>query len=368
MRTSEPMEVMSDSEADVAGDEQRWSLVQQRERSADLPFIYAVKTTGIYCRPGCSSRLPRRTNVAFFDDIWQAKSAGFRACKRCQPDADVPAMKSAAAVQLACKLIEEAEEPPSLEQLSAAVNYSPAHFHRLFKQTLGVTPNSYAAMRRANRVRTNLLDDSTVTQAVYASGYGTSSRFYDESDAVLGMKPSQYRKGGKGVAIRVAVASTSLGPILIAATGKGLCAIEFGDDEHELLSRLRERFRHAEVDESDEFNRWVTEVVALVDAPCNGLSLPLDVQGTAFQRRVWEALRTIPVGSTATYSDIANQIGKPKAARAVARACAANRIAVAIPCHRVVRRDGQSGGYRWGNGRKKALLANESKSPDASIK
>ena len=345
----------------IPDDAQRWAIVQQRDRSAATSFIYAVKTTGIYCRPGCSSRTPRRENVAFFENIGQARAAGFRPCKRCQPDAEELRAEHIDAVQAACKMIDEAEKPPSLQQLATAVHYSPSHFHRLFKQTIGVTPKAYAAMRRANRVRMELQGQSTVTAAVYGSGYGTSSRFYEQSDEVLGMKPAQYRKGGQDTAICVAVASTSLGKILVAATSKGLCAIEFADNKQELRRRLRERFPHAELKDSEDFEAWLAEVVALVDAPSQPLSLPLDIQGTAFQRRVWEALRRIPAGTTTTYSEVAKQIGQPTAARAVAGACAANRLAVVVPCHRVIRSDGNMGGYRWGIQRKEALLAEEKK-------
>lgn len=352
---------MSEARMPIAGDEQRWSLVQQRTRSAEPSFIYAVKTTGVYCRPGCSSRLPRRANVVFFDNIWQARAAGFRPCKRCHPDANAPNTEQADAVKVACQLIDEADEPPSLEQLATAVKYSPSHFHRLFKKLLGITPKAYAATRRANRMRANLRDDASVTRAVYSSGYGASSRFYNESVEILGMKASEYRNGAKGIVIRFAVASTSLGQMMVAATDKGLCAIEFGEDASQLLERLRDRFPAAELGESDDFEGWVADVVAYVDDPSARLSLPLDIQGTAFQRRVWEALRKVPVGTTATYSEVAAQIGQPKAARSVARACAANRLAVAVPCHRVVRNDGKMGGYRWGVERKQALLQRESR-------
>lgn len=359
MRTRKKSETTTRINVDPGVDQQRWSLVQQRQQPGESRFVYAVRTTGVYCRPGCPSRLPRRENVAFFDDIWQARAAGFRPCKRCRPDGDDPRGKAVDAIKAACRLIDAAEEPPTLAQLSAAVDYSPAHFQRLFRQMVGVTPKAYAAMGRANRVRANLLGRSTIAQAVYDAGYGTSSRFYDESEEVLGMKPSQYRKGGQGAVIHAAVAPTSLGPILIAATASGLCAIEFGDDEQQLLSRLRERFVDADLDESAEFSRWVGQVVACVDGTGDGVMLPLDIRGTAFQRKVWEVLCQVPRGATTTYSEIATRIGRPKAARAVARACAANQIAVAIPCHRVVHRDGRIGGYRWGPERKAALLARE---------
>jgi AraC family transcriptional regulator of adaptative response/methylated-DNA-[protein]-cysteine methyltransferase len=354
-----PEATMSHNLIEMIDDNERWSAVERRDRSAATLFVYAVKTTGIYCRPGCSSRLPRKENVAFFDTPLQARLAGFRPCKRCHPDAAEPQIEQIEAVRIACEMIDQAEEPPSLEQLAAAVDYSPSHFHRIFKESLGVTPKAYAATRRASRVRENLLCQPSVTRAVYASGYSTQSRFYDESAEVLGMKPAEYRGGGKGIAIRVAVATTELGWMLVAATDKGLCAIEFGDSEAELLSRFRERFPGADVDESDEFKSWVATVAAFVDSDRGCLSLPLDIQGTVFQCRVWDALRKIPLGSTTTYSELAKRIGRPVAVRAVASACAANRLAVVIPCHRVVRSDGKMGGYRWGIERKEALLARE---------
>jgi len=354
---------MPDRCLETMDDTQRWTAVEQRDRSAEASFVYAVKTTGVYCRPGCSSRLPLRKNVAFFESGVQARLAGFRPCKRCRPDAAEPQLDQIDAVRVACELIHQADEPPSLEQLAAAVDYSPSHFHRLFKQSLGITPKAYAAARRANRVRENLLGQPSVTQTVYASGYANSSRFYEDSPHVLGMKPSQYRGGGKGVAIQLAVAATSLGWMLVAATAKGICAIEFGDIAEDLSTRFRDRFPGAELSESDEFQSWVEQIVALVDEKRQSLPLPLDIQGTAFQRRVWEALQQIPVGTTTTYSELAKQIGQPKAVRAVASACAANKLAVAIPCHRVIRRDGTLGGYRWGIERKQKLLEKEGRRP-----
>lgn len=349
----------------VNGDQQtnelRWEQVRKRELGSLPPFVYAVKTTGVYCRPGCSSRLPKRENVTFFDHASQAELAGFRACKRCKPNDVEPNEEKTQAIQHACALIERSKVPLSLEELSAAVDYSPAHFHRLFTQVVGVTPKAYAATHRANRVRCELLSDSTIAAAAYQSGYGTSSQFYEESDKILGMRPSEFRGGGKGVTIQAAVSVTSLGPILIAATDKGLCAIEFGDKPQEMLRRIRERFSSASFIDTGDFQSWVDQVVQFIDTPSDRFPLPLDIQGTAFQHRVWEAVRKIPIGSTATYSEIAKQIGIPKAARAVAKACASNQIAVAIPCHRVVRRDGKLGGYRWGIERKQALLDRETK-------
>lgn len=350
---------MAETLIDTLTEDQRWTAVEQRDKSTTGQFVYAVKTTGIYCRPGCSSRLPRRLNVSFFDNPRLARLAGFRACKRCRPDQDEADLPHAEAIRIACELIEQAEQPPTLDQLAAAVDYSPAHFQRLFKESLGVTPKAYAATRRAHRVRESLRHESSVTAAVYSAGYSAPSRFYDESTEVLGMKPSEYRDGAKGVSIRVAVTPTSLGMLLVAATERGLCAIELGDSEDELLSGFRERFPAADVDTSPSFKAMVSDVAQLVDQQRPDISLPLDIQGTAFQRQVWEALRAIPTGTTTTYTELANKIGRPKAVRAVASACAANKLAIVIPCHRVIRSDGHLGGYRWGIERKEALLERE---------
>lgn len=342
-------------------DEQRWLIVCKRERCGDASFVYAVQSTGVFCRPGCASRLPRRENVLFFDGASQARAAGFRACKRCKPDEEQLSVKHRRAIQRACQAIDDSEQLPDLTSLARIAGLSPTYFHRLFKRELGVTPKGYAAARRVERVRRKLREEAGVSQAAFASGYGASSRFYAEAAAVLGMKPSQYRNKGQGVAIRAAIAATSLGPLLIAATDKGVCAIEFGDDEQQLRARLSTDFSEATLEPSDDFCRWIEAVIACVDQPrLRMAALPLDMQGTAFQRQVWELLRKIPLGSRATYSEIARRLGKPAAARAVAGACAANRLAVVVPCHRVLRTDGGMGGYRWGIGRKKKLLAKES--------
>lgn len=346
-----------------ADDAARWLAVQRRDRRADGAFYYSVRTTGVYCRPSCAARLPRRENVAFHASCAEAERAGFRPCKRCRPDAEGLETQRGIAVAKACRLIETAGELPSLEALAEAAGMSRFHFHRVFKSVTGVTPRAYAAARRAQRMRDELARNGTVTQAIYDAGFNSSGRFYAASAAMLGMKPSDFRAGGKGAAIRFAVGECSLGSILVAATEKGVCAISLGDDPDALLRDLQDRFPQAQlIGDDPEFEQLIAKVVGFVEAPALGLDLPLDLRGTAFQQRVWQALREIPAGDTASYTEIAQRIGKPRAVRAVAAACAANAIAVAIPCHRVVRRDGALAGYRWGVERKRALLAREGRS------
>lgn len=341
-----------------ATDDERWSAVLSRDRRAEGAFYYSVRTTGVYCRPTCAGRRPRRENVAFHATREEAEQAGFRPCRRCRPDEDGSAR--AAAVARACRIIESAGDTPSLRALASAVGMSPFHFHRVFKDTMGVTPKAYADAHKARRVREELRRAGTVTEAIYGAGYSSSGRFYAASTAVLGMTPSDYRTGGGGTVIRFAVGETSLGSILVAATDKGVCAIMLDDDPERLVRELQDRFPRASLIGADkDFEHLVATVVGMVERPHEPADLPLDVRGTAFQQRVWQALREIPVGSTATYSEIAGRIGAPKAIRAVAHACAVNRIAVAIPCHRVVRTDGSLAGYRWGIARKQALLERE---------
>jgi AraC family transcriptional regulator of adaptative response/methylated-DNA-[protein]-cysteine methyltransferase len=343
-----------------ASSDARWDAVRRGDRAADGTFYYSVLTTGVYCRPSCAARLPRRANVAFHATCEEAEAAGFRPCKRCRPNEGPLAERHASVVAQACRLIEEAEEAPSLDALARATGMSRFHFHRVFKAVTGVTPKAYADARRARRVRDELTQRATVTEAIYGAGFNSSGRFYAASSDLLGMTPSAFRAGGDGAAIRFAVGECSLGSILVAATDKGICAIEFGDDPDALVRELQDRFPKALLVGGDEaFERLVAEVVGLIEAPAHGLDLPLDVRGTAFQQRVWQALRAIPSGSTASYAEIAEQIGRPKAVRAVARACATNPVAVAIPCHRVVRTDGALSGYRWGIERKRALLERE---------
>ncbi|XYJ11088.1 bifunctional DNA-binding transcriptional regulator/O6-methylguanine-DNA methyltransferase Ada [Telluria sp. B2] len=346
-----------------ASDEARWEAVQRRERAADGVFYYSVRTTGVYCRPSCGARLARRANVAFHASCDAAESAGFRPCLpclRCRPDLPPLAERQAQAVAAACRLIETSEEEPDLDALAAAAGMSRFHFHRLFRQHAGVTPKAYAAALRAARVRDELAQGAPVTDALYAAGFNSSSRFYAGADAMLGMAPARFRAGGAGEEIRFAVGACSLGAILVAATGHGICAILMGDDPEQLVRDLQDRFPKAQLLGGDaDFERTVAQVVGFVEAPRIGLDLPLDVRGTAFQQRVWEALRAIPAGATVSYTELAQRIGSPAAVRAVAGACAANPVAVAIPCHRVVRSDGGLSGYRWGIERKRALIERE---------
>lgn len=348
------MQTAFDTEAD------RWSALRARDAAADGAFFYSVRTTGVYCRPSCAARPARPENVAFHATSAEAQAAGFRPCKRCKPDQPSLAERNAAAVALACRAIEAAEEATSLEALAAEAGMSPFHFHRVFKAVTGLTPKAYADARRAERVRQALGETGTVTEAIYDAGFGSGSRFYEKSAQVLGMTPTRFRAGGDKAVIRFAIGQCSLGAILVAATEAGVCAILLGDDPQELIQDLQDRFDRAELVGGDaEFEALVARVVGFVEQPRLGLDLPLDVRGTAFQQRVWQALRDIPAGETASYADVALAIGNPAAVRAVAQACAANALAVAIPCHRVVRTDGALSGYRWGVERKRALLDRE---------
>lgn len=343
-----------------ATDDDRWAAVAARDPAADGRFVYSVRTTGVYCRPSCGARRPHRENVRFLRNASEAERAGFRPCKRCRPHEADRATQHADAVARACRLIERAEEEPSLDALAQAAGLSRYYFHRVFKAVTGVTPKAYAAAHRAKRLRDELGRAATVTDAVYGAGYGSSGRFYATSGKVLGMTPAAYRAGGAGAEIRFAAGACSLGTVVVAATEKGICAILLGDDPETLVRDLQDRFPNARLVGGDStFEGWVAAVVGVVDDPRIGLDLPLDIRGTAFQQRVWRALGAIPVGATMTYSELAARIGAPRAVRAVASACAANAIAVAIPCHRVVRRDGSLAGYRWGVERKRALLARE---------
>lgn len=344
-------------------DEARWKAVAARDRSSDGAFYYSVSSTGVYCRPSCPARLAKRANVRFHDTIADAEAAGFRPCKRCRPkDASLEA-RHVSRVASACRLIEEAEEIPNLHELARRVGLSPYHFHRVFKAATGVTPKGYAVAFRQKRVRKKLGKSKSVTEAIYGSGFNSSGRYYADSTRALGMTPSAFREGGANADIRFAVGECYLGSILVAASDKGVCAISFGDEPGALVRDLQDSFPRARLVGGDaDFEQLVAKVVGFVEAPKIGLGLPLDVQGTAFQHRVWVALRDIPPGSTASYAEIAKRIGDPKAVRAVAGACAANKIAIAIPCHRVVRNDGALSGYRWGVERKRALLDTEAKS------
>lgn len=346
--------------APLAGDDARWAAVCARSHAADGLFYYAVRSTGVYCRPSCPARTPRRANVAFYASSGAAEAAGFRPCLRCRPTEPPLAERQAQAVAHACRLIDAAVDAPDLDTLAAACGMSRFHFHRVFKAHTGITPRAYAAARRTERLQRELAQAPTVTAAAYDAGFQSSGRFYAASNGVLGMTPCRYRAGGSGAAIRFAVAACSLGALLVAATDKGICAILLGDEPEPLVQDLQARFPNADlVGAEADFERTVAQVVAFVEAPRIGLDLPLDVRGTAFQQRVWQALRQVPAGQTVSYAELAERLGMPKAARAVAGACAANPVAIAIPCHRVVRIDGALSGYRWGIERKRALLESE---------
>ncbi|GJE27834.1 bifunctional DNA-binding transcriptional regulator/O6-methylguanine-DNA methyltransferase Ada [Methylobacterium organophilum] len=360
MRIAEPKTEPTIALALPAEDAARWAALAARDPAADGRFVYSVRTTGVYCRPSCPSRPARRENVAFHASCAAAEAAGFRPCRRCRPNEASLTERQTEAVARACRLIDAAETMPSLDVLAKAAGLSSFHFHRVFRAVTGITPKAYARARLASRVAESLQVAGSVTQAVYEAGYNAPSRFYAEASERLGMSPTAYRKGGLGARIRFAVGACALGAILVAATEKGLCAILLGDDPDALVRDLQDRFPKAELTGGDaDFERWVAEVIGFVEAPGRGLDLPLDIGGTAFQQRVWAALRAIPVGRTATYAEIARAIGEPAAVRAVAMACGANTLAVAIPCHRVVRSDGALSGYRWGVERKRDLLARE---------
>ncbi len=354
----------TESKRTTTADDPRWAAVAARSRDADGRFWYSVATTGVYCRPSCGARLPRPENVRFHATREDAERAGFRPCKRCRPDEQPIADRQVAKIVAACRLLEQAIDQsrpvPALPDLAGEVGLSRYHFHRLFRRLTGLTPKAYAAAHRERRLRRELPASDSVTSAIYDAGYGSNARFYEKADAVLGMTPRRYRSGGENADIRFAIGECSLGAILVAQSERGICAILLGDDAGALARDLQDMFPRANFIGGDaEFEAVVARVIGFVEAPGVGLDLPLDVRGTAFQQRVWEALRRIPAGTTASYSEIAARIGAPKAVRAVAQACGANALAVAIPCHRVVRTDGALSGYRWGVERKRALLRNE---------
>ena len=349
---------------DPSLNEARWTALCARTAGPDADFIYAVTTTGIYCRSGCASRRPRRDNVCFYDSAADARAAGFRPCLRCRPD-EPSVDRSAEAIAQACRTIDDAQTPPSLAVLAAQAGLSPFHFQRRFKATVGLTPAAYGRAKRAQRARSSLLSENDVTAAIFDAGFSSSGRFYETSGDRLGMTPLTFKRHGRGQAIRYGVGVCWLGHVLAAATERGVCAISLGDDPDVLIAELKDRFRQADVsDGGEDFRHTLDQVIALIEAPERPHQLPLDIQGAAFQERVWQALTRIPPGTTASYSEVARAIGAPKAARAVARACASNTVAVAIPCHRVVRSDGALSGYRWGSERKKAVLAREKQAKD----
>jgi AraC family transcriptional regulator of adaptative response/methylated-DNA-[protein]-cysteine methyltransferase len=338
----------------------RWAAILTRDASANKNFFYSVKTTGVYCYPSCAARPPRPENVTFHNTRKDAEAAGFRPCKRCKPDQPPLAERNAQMIAKVCRLIESSDDAPRLSELAAHAGMSVHHFHRTFKAVTGLTPANYAAAQRANRVRTKLNEGESVTNAIYDAGFSSSSRFYETSNEVLGMKPKTYREGGADTSIRFAIGEFSLGSILVASSNRGVCAILIGDNPGELVRDLQDRFSSANLIGGEPgYEDLVAKVVGFVEKPGIGLDLPLDIRGTAFQQRVWKALQQIPAGSTASYAEIARKIGSPKSVRAVAQACGANTLAVAIPCHRVIRNDGALSGYRWGVERKQALLERE---------
>ena len=337
--------------AEYLTEKSRWNAILERDHDADGKFYFAVKTTGFFCRPSCPSRRPNFEFVRFFDTTLDAERSGFRSCKRCDPKGPGRFEKNTKAVAAVCRAINQADQLASLDELAASVNISPSYFHRIFKRATGLTPKAYAIANRSDRVQKALFKRHTVTEAIYEAGFNSNGRFYADCSKTLGMKPKQYKRGGAGATIRFAIAESSLGPILVALSEKGICAILMGDDPDLLVKSLQDRFPKAHLVGGDKnYERVIAKVLGFIEAPKIGLDLPLDVRGTAFQRRVWKALMEIPIGKTATYSQIAERVRHPRAARAVAQACAANSLAVAIPCHRVLRTDGSLSGLPLGRG------------------
>lgn len=337
----------------IADDEERWRIALAKDRRYDGAFVTGVHSTGIYCRPSCAARPPRRENVRFYAGPAEAEAAGLRPCKRCRPDSIA---RDEAAVIQAIAMLREADEPVPLANLAEATGYSPTHFQRLFKRAVGLSPAAFARALRVERAADALSAGGSVTEAVYQAGFGAPSRFYAVSQGRLGMTPSAWREGGRGATIRWATVTTSLGAMLVAATDKGVCRLSFDEGEPE----LRARFPNAElVPGGDEFRSLLADVVAAVEQPGDSRHIPLDVQGTAFQESVWQALRRIPPGETRSYAEIAAAVGRPGAVRATGSANGANNVAVLIPCHRVIRSDGTLGGYAYGLEIKQALLERE---------
>jgi AraC family transcriptional regulator, regulatory protein of adaptative response / methylated-DNA-[protein]-cysteine methyltransferase len=366
--TTMPAFTMMDVPTEMADSEQQfwrssyWDAVTEHDRAMDGVFFYAVRTTGVYCRPSCAARRPKPENVVFFHTRTGAERAGFRPCKRCKPERDIQTDANSEIVEKVCRYIDtHPDQPATLDKLSSAIGLSPFHLHRTFKDLTGITPRAYADSRRLESLKAGLREGHSVTRSLYDAGYGSSSRLYERASSQLGMTPSRYRKQGSGVTIRYSIAETPVGRLLLAGTPRGICSIQFGDSDTTLEGALRKEYPQAEIVRNDkQLTGWVRAVRNRIRGERTA-SLPLDIRATAFQRLVWEQLRAIPNGATRSYSEIAKRIGKPRAARAVARACATNPVAVAIPCHRVVREDGALGGYRWGIQRKRKLLALEKK-------
>ena len=333
-----------------------YDALSQRDQAFDGVFVYAVTTTGVYCRPTCKSRRPLERNVRFFADTAAARAAGFRACKRCRPD-DAGYDAQPEWLAEACRVLDEAEEAPTLDELAAAVGVSRAHLQRTFTRAVGVSPHRYAATLRERRLRTALRGGATVSDATYESGFGSSSRVYESAAGTIGMTPAKYRRGAAGMTVAYGIVGSALGPVLVAATDRGICHVALGDDEVALERDLRASFPHASLDRADDRVESATSaLVRYLAAAGPWPQLPLDVRATAFQARVWEALTHIAPGATTTYGELARALGDPNATRAVARACATNPVALLIPCHRVIAKNGDMRGYRWGVDRKSRLL------------
>lgn len=346
--------------AQYNSDEARWNAVSENNSSANGVFYYAVITTGIYCQPSCRSKLPNRSNVEYFTTCDEAEAAGYRACKRCSPTATSRVEKIEQKIIHACRIIEESETSIKLDELAIQVDLSPYHFHRLFKKIVGVTPKQYASRNQSRRFQNNLITSPSITDAIYSAGYGSSGSAYDKNRDQLAMKPKVYRKGADGVTIIYGLAQCFLGWMIVAATDRGVCAIEFGDDSDTLPEQVQARFPNAQFKKADiGFKTLIKEVADFIESPKDTFQVPLDIQGTAFQQKVWEVLRQIKPGETMSYTEVAERMGKPNSVRAVASACASNKLAVVIPCHRVISKTGKTGGYRWGTERKKRLLESE---------
>ncbi len=339
-----------------------WQSVLNRDSSMDGQFVFAVETTGVYCRPSCPARRPKRRNVVFFERPSDAERAGFRACRRCKPNVDIVDDTRRILAERACRLIDENSvdfdnRNLSLTALADQLEVSPFQLHRAFKQTFGLTPRQYSESRRLARFKKNVRDGNTVTDALYEAGYGSSSRLYEKSSARLGMTPASYQRGGKGARIHYSIVVSDLGLLLTAATERGLCAVRFGENEKKLVDELQKEFPKADlIHDETRLAQWTRMVTDAIHGGKRRNELPLDIQATAFEWKVWNYLRTLPVGATNTYGEVAQAIGCPTASRAVARACAANPLAVVIPCHRVVPAAGGIGGYRWGAKRKQKIL------------
>lgn len=346
----------------------RWARILTRDPTADGEFWYSVATTGVYCRPSCPSRAANPKNIAIHDSLQAAIATGLRACKRCNPGAPSNAAANATIVAKTCRLIEQSEMTLPLARLAAAAGLSPSHFHRQFKAATGLTPQAYAAAIRTARVRDALPATNSITETIYNAGFNSSRQFYEKSTATLGMTPSRYRAGGATEEIRFAVGLSSLGSVLVACSAKGVAFIALGDDPDTLVKNLQTRFPKAQLIGDDQnFESLIARIVGFVETPAIGLDLPLDIRGTAFQQRVWQALQQIPLGETTSYAEIARKISAPKAIRAVGSACAANNLALAIPCHRVIRTDGAMSGYAWGIDLKRKLIDHERQARDPRV-